>query len=383
MEWQHRPKMDILKELLAKYLDWNAETCREKLIPLLLEWDATHRNDSDVEFVVTEVLSFGTKGKQLGNQESHVIVRIQRREGKGTEDEAFDRHWLAEKAEEKWALRKSLVDLHFTDLIRAFMQKKKSTKTKKRIEDKCHKITDFFGSSSIDTTARPLSKAAPTRNANLGLDSMKKANMELDLTRNANMVDPAKTSILKFEAQRPPANEMDSILDIAIPLHKPSSWESEIQTPRKQQRVVNFDASLSKKKIVFDQPATESESRHSDRSGKRRYDDMHRQDIRQWCSPKKDVEDCSPSGPNESPERRFGSIPRRLSSLSIYSLDKEPMDEDDKMETEDADPILLSSASYVKTSTEVISLLTPNTTPVKTQGSVVDLCSCSPDFRLS
>lgn len=146
--------------LLQKYLEWDADTCREKIIPLLIEWDATHRYDKNIgcfnsilslcrtlfaEFVVTEIASIGTKGRQAGNQVSEVVVHLKRRDEINEQYEAFDRKWLTEKASDgKWHLRKTLVDDHYADLVRAFKNTKGKKRGKAQIEDECRKITDFF-----------------------------------------------------------------------------------------------------------------------------------------------------------------------------------------------------------------------------------------------
>ena len=161
LTWQHRPKVDVLTEMLKKYLDWDAEMIRAKLMPLLLDWDASHRYHPDIgpitslvsrsvdlmrilltEFEVCEVVSLGMKGRQLGNQTSHLTVRFRRKADVQIGTREADIQYLEEKMDGgKWNLRKALVDSFYADLTRDFKNRKGK---KKDIGMPSRKITDFF-----------------------------------------------------------------------------------------------------------------------------------------------------------------------------------------------------------------------------------------------
>lgn len=51
LTWQRRPDFDTLKEMFDKQLNWDENTIREKLIPLLLEWDLAHSKDPDIGII--------------------------------------------------------------------------------------------------------------------------------------------------------------------------------------------------------------------------------------------------------------------------------------------------------------------------------------------
>ena len=123
---------------------------------------------------MTEIISIGTKGRQLGNQHSEMIVNFDRREGVNEAQREFDLLWLREKAEGgRWSLRKTLVDSTYADMVRklASQKGKKGKKTDSAAATTSRKITDFFKDSSkmeIAPTGLPsIKEKVPTRISNL------------------------------------------------------------------------------------------------------------------------------------------------------------------------------------------------------------------------
>eukprot|EP00210_Caulerpa_lentillifera_P003136 g2996.t1 len=162
--WQKRPDFDTLLEMFENQLSWDENILREKLIPLLLQWDLAHSNDVDIEFKVVKVWGMNSKGKRSGNQHSEVNVEFERIQGINEKFEEFDQTWLEEKTRNgKWSIRKTLVDEHCSELFQQFEEDKKHKKKKKKRSDGCLKITNFLESKPTESEISPAGDANTTQ----------------------------------------------------------------------------------------------------------------------------------------------------------------------------------------------------------------------------
>ena len=421
LTWQHRPNVDVLAELLKKYLDWDAEKVRAKLMPLLLDWDASHRNHPDngnvtsflsrsvgltkivlAEFEVCEVVSLGTKGRQLGNQTSQITVRFRRKADVQIDTRDADIQYLEEKMDGgKWNLRKPLIDSFYPDLIREF-KKRKGKKNDASMPSR--KITDFFKEKNktrafpADAPAesdpvRPLSSSPYTI---LGVQEVDKGEA---------LAEPPPCKIPKLSiwpeacekrTDMPPRLKRTGVVDYPItrttPAKKPFSVNRIL---RKRLNDVHEDTRQYRSPVKKTRERFEDQKNNKGPiSPKKRSVVMHK-DIRQYCSPVKQAKETFEEKGNDrgpiSLISSLGSVPRRLTTLSIDSPVERPHPpwhvpvHDDVTQTcrPDNDVAvsigstpLLPVIPSLTIEEEVVDLLTPRThNDVTVEDAVIDLLS--------